>query len=266
MKRGEEFEIRCCNYLNDTYRNEGVVFLREGGMDSTKSDIAVVKNARTVFYIEVKDATAQSGQFVLIPDKEKKKFVFSPRNRSEQNEMVETIIAYMNSDFEKFCAAGTSGESLNIDSSIFSSWIVEHYRSKNVKYVISGRKNEYVILPIQKFRGYFYISAIYRIKKSGSNPPPKRDILSIQKKVESLCSSAIFRYEDGKLFVTISNCLPRDRFKLGDNTYYFSSLGDDEYEIRKLSNTNNMNVIFSIELNRSQDPEDLAEFERDLQN
>ena len=50
---------------------------------------------------------------------------------------------------------------------------------------------------------------------------------------------------------------------LGD-VYKRQDLGNDTYEIRKLSNTRNMTVIFSIKLKKSQDINDLAEFEIDL--
>ena len=42
-----------------------------------------------------------------------------------------------------------------------------------------------------------------------------------------------------------SNYLHNLRFSLGDNEYMFSKR-EDLYEIRKLSNTYNANVIFSI--------------------
>ena len=56
----------------------------------------------------------------------------------------------------------------------------------------------------------------------------------------------------------------KKRFPINSNTFYLSDLGNDTYEIRKLSNTRNMTVIFSIKLKKSQDINDLAEFEIDL--
>ena len=54
------------------------------------------------------------------------------------------------------------------------------------------------------------------------------------------------------------------RFVLGNYTYYLSEQELNVYEVRRLSNTYNMNVIFSIQLRRSQDIADLREFEADL--
>mgnify|MGYP000959716052 FL=1 len=110
MRPGEEFEIKCYEYLKHNYSVGRVSFCHEGGMDSTKSDIAVIKDGRIKFYIEVKDTVSQSGQFVLLPNEESSTFVFSRRNHSEPNEMTEIIIEYMNSNFDRFNNAGTAGE------------------------------------------------------------------------------------------------------------------------------------------------------------
>ena len=172
VRPGEKFEIRCYEYLKKFYKTKSTDFYHEGGMDSTKSDIAAIKNGKIVFYIEAKDAAAQSGQFVLLPNEDTKTFVFSPRNKSEPNEMTNIIIDYMNSNFQRFNNAGTSGEKLNINTNIFADWIIEHYENKNVRYVIS-RDKDYVIFPIRKFKQYFDIVANYRIKKSGSRSNKK---------------------------------------------------------------------------------------------
>ena len=50
-----------------------------------------------------------------------------------------------------------------------------------------------------------------------------------------------------KLFVTSSLDLHNERFIYGDYEYMISDRGSS-YEVRKLSNTYNANVIFSIDL------------------
>jgi len=263
MRPGEQFERRCYEYLKMFYKTKDTDFYHAGGMDSTKSDIAAIKNGRIDFYIEAKDALAQSGQFVLLPDEKREIFVFSPRNHSEPNEMTDIIINYMNSNFQRFNNAGTAGQSLDIDTGIFANWIVEHYRDKNVKYVISYDR-DYVIFPIRKFEQYFNIVANYRIKKSGSCEPAKRDINAIIQRIKEYYATAKFSQKENKLFVNISERVHKDRFILGDYTYYLSLQDTGNYEVRKLSNTYNMNVIFSIELIKGQDENDLDEFESDL--
>lgn len=263
MKPGEQFELRCYEYLKRAYETKKTNFQHEGGMDSTKSDIAVIKNGEIDFYIEAKDASAQSGQFVLLPDEERECFVFSPRNHSKPNEMTDIIIDYMNSDFHRFNNAGTAGESLDIDSKVFANWIIEHYKDKNVKYVISFNK-DYVIFPIRKFEQYFNIAANYRIKKSGSGKPAQRDIPEVMQIIKTHYTTAKFSQIEKKLFVNISEKADKDRFVLGNYTYYLSEQNPGDYEVRRLSNTYNMNVIFSIGLIKAQDESDLEEFISEL--
>ena len=127
---GEAFEIRCYEYLKAFYATRNINFERKGGMDSTTSDIAVIKNNKVDFYIEAKDSPAQSGQFVLLPDESTKTFVFSPKNHSTPNKLTDIMIEYMNQNFARFNHASTSGQSLEIDNHVFSGWIVEHYKEK----------------------------------------------------------------------------------------------------------------------------------------
>ena len=263
MRPGEKFEINCYEYLKKFYKNKNTNFYHEGGMDSTKSDIAVVKNGNVEFYIEAKDAFAQSGQFVLLPNEDNQTFIFSPRNKSKQNEMTDIIIDYMNSEFQRFNNAGTTGQSLDIDTSVFANWIIEHYKDKNVKYVISY-DSDYVIFPIRKFKQYFNIIANYRIKKSGSSTPAKKDITSIKDMITQYYNSARFSQTEKKLFVDISEKIDKDRFILRNYIYYLSEQNSGDYEVRRLSNTYNMNVIFSIKLIKPQDTKDLEEFKLDL--
>lgn len=263
MIPGEEFEIECYDYLKERYKNRNVTFSRSGGMDSTISDIAVIKNGNIQYYIEAKMSAAQSGQFVLLPDEDTQSFIFSPRNHSEPNVMTDVIIDYMNQDFERFNNAGTAGEALNINPKIFTNWIAQHYENRNVQFFMS-RKNTFAIFPIRKFADYFDVTAKYRIKKSGSSEPAKKDIILVENEIRKEYSNAVFTKNGKKLFVTMKGNVIKDRFNLGNYTYYFSIQSPGLYEIRKLSNTYNMNVIFSVVLKKSQDNADLLEFESSL--
>lgn len=142
-------------------------------------------------------------------------------------------------------------------------WIIEHYKNKNVKYVISCDR-DYVIFPIRKFERYFNIIANYRIKKSGSGEPAKKDIPTVKQMIKSYYTTAQFYQIEKKLFVDISEKNDKDQFVIGNYTYYLSKQNSGDYEVRRLSNTYNMNVIFRIELTKSQDKKDLDEFESDL--
>lgn len=263
MKPGAEFELKCYRYLKDHYTTKNTTFLHEGGMNSTKSDIVAIKNGKVDFYIEAKDALAQSGQFVVLRNDATETYLFSPRNKSTPNEMTEIIINYMNQNFHYFKNAGTKGAPLNIDSKIFADWIIEHYQNKQVKYVISY-KQDYIIFPIRKFQKYFKISANYRKKKSGSRKPAKKDLENIKQLIQTYYSTSVFTQTNGKLFVSISEPITQTKFPFDNYTYYLSEQYPGKYEVRKLSNTQNMNVIFSVELNNIQDDVDLDEFIKDL--
>lgn len=265
MRPGERFENQCYNYLTERYQSKDVVFYHEGGMDSTKSDIAVLRKGVVDFYIEVKDEVAQSGQFVLIPNYETKTFCFSPRNKSKQNAMTQAIINYMNSDFSRFLHAGTSGEMLDIDNSVFFDWIIEHYKNKNVKYIISYN-GDYVIFPIRKFKKYFDVVANFRIKKSGSTEPAKKHIEKIKRFLLDNYENITIIQEGRKAFLVTHGAVNMDKFVIENYTYYLSQRDKNRYEIRQLSNTNNMNVIFSINLKGIQENDDLTEFQAELQS
>ena len=158
----------------------------------------------------------------------------------------------------------SSGEKLDIDTNIFAGWIIEHYKDKNVKYFISYDK-DYVILPIRKFADYFDVIAKYRIKKSGSGHPAKKVYDQLKSIISEMHPSATYSTDGKKFFVSIEGTPKQERFVLGKYTYFFSKQPQKGlYAITSLSNTYNMNVIFSIQLKKKQDSSDLAEFESDL--
>ena len=269
MKPGEQFEIDSHLYLKNKYETDSVKFIRHDTADSTGSDIEVFVKGKPSFFIEAKDTSAQSGQFVLLSDDTKKEFVFSPRNKSVQNEMTEIIINYMNSDYDRFNAAGTSGEILNINPAIFSNWIIGHYKQKNVKYVIS-KKSAMIICPIDKFSEYFEVSATFRIKKSGSSEPSAKYIDAVIEELNQKYGiTNIYKQTINgkkKLFANASVDLCKVRFSLGKYTYYLSPQElEGNFEIKQLSNTRNKNVIFSISIKQEQQPSDLVTFETELQ-
>lgn len=77
------------------------------------------------------------------------------------------IMEYMNEDFDAFREAGTAGKDIDMPngSDIFADWIIQAYKDKGADFFIT---NNYTILPIERFREYFEVTAKYRIKRSGS--------------------------------------------------------------------------------------------------
>lgn len=245
MTSWEKFEISCTDYLNDTFGTYAV-FTRQGGADSTVSDIFVETKSGRTFYIEAKQSPAQCGQFVLLPDIETHTFQYSKKNAHPINFYAEKLILHMNQYFHTYCEAGTAGKEIRFPncSSVFSNWIIQVYQEKKTQFFIT---NDFTILPIEQFQQYFDVTAKYRIKRSGSSSVGKRQcqlimdyIFDHDYDIDNYCM------DGNKLFVESAQNLHDRRFILHGNEYMFSLRDHNMYELRKLSNTYNANVIFSI--------------------
>lgn len=119
-------------------------------------------------------------------------------------------------------------------------------------------------MPIERFSEYFNVSAKYRVKRSGSSNVGKNNISNVLRFINSQdYDIEDTRINGDKLFVVSTKSLHNKRFILRGYEYMFS-LRDSEYEIRKLSNTFNANVIFSINLKSNKNGIGADEFIRAL--
>lgn len=245
MNVWEKFEEDCTLFLIEQF-GEYAKFTHQGKSDSTIPDIKVETKKNKKFYIEAKHSPAQCGQFVLLPNVETKKFEYSRLNSTDINEFSQIIINHMNNDFENFKEAGTAGKTIEFENcrDIFNQWIIKTYKGKGVKFFIT---NNYVMLPIEKFADYFNVSAKYRIKRSGSSSVGSGNINKVIQYLTTKYPDVKLKSVKDKVFVYAEDNLHNERFTIGKNKYMFSKRADN-YEIRKLSNTFNANVIFSIEL------------------
>lgn len=245
MNIWQDFENQCCNYLNEQF-GEYANFELMGGSDSTISDIKVNTFRGKEFFIEAKHSPAQCGQFVLLPNLKTKTFDYSCRNITPLNKYSKEIIEFMNQDFESFKEAGTSGKLIEIQNSseIFGNWIIETYKRKNAPFIISNGNQ---ILPLEDIVDCFSITAKYRVKRSGSSKVGNKYLNIVKTFIANNYSIDSSRENDGGLFVNVSQNFHNKRFIVDGNEYMFA-LREGLYEIRRLSNTFNANVIFSIEL------------------
>lgn len=263
-----EFEKACENYLNNNY-GDRAIFILEGGSNSNISDIAVEIDGRVMFYIEVKMGSAQSGQFVVLPDVENECFFFSPRNKSDENEFTRIILSYINDNYDAFLNAGTAGEDIDVDKQCFSQWIINHYRNRGVKYIITYN-NGFIIFPVEAFMNYFDISATMRNKGSGSSQPAKKNWSAISSYIgEEYNVSNTEHLIDGKkkrLLAYTNRLVDKETFVVDSLTYQFSARDeDDEYEVRKLNRkTKNPTVVFRVHIKTKQEISDLELFEEEL--
>ncbi len=252
----QNFEEECTAYLNEKY---GMKFQQQGASDSTVSDILYCGYNKT-FYIEAKMPNAQCGQFVLLPDLTKGVFIYSSKNKTSENIYTRTIIDFMNSNFYAFCNANTSGLNINISKSVFYNWIVNHYKEKGVEFFITKNLDDFLIFPIDNFSKYFDVIAKYREKKSGSSSLSN----SNKSDFEYAMNIANIAFSFSKLDVVSNSYL--DGVKVSGKKYdYLLRECNGVYKVRKLSNTKNANVIFSIVLKNydiKQQREDIIYFEK----
>lgn len=262
MASWKEFEKACFHHLVTTY-GQLCSFEPLGQSDSTFPDVRVIPPHGSPFYVETKESLAQCGQFVLFPNPDQEAFTYSPRNKTPMNTYSQEIIHYMNQNFQVYANAGTKGAGIPLHSSIFYGWIKQYYAGKGVRFFIT-KGRDYILLPIEKFEDYFSVWADYRTKNSGSNNPSRKNLPEIR----SILDARFCQYElektGRKTYVKTSYPLGGLKLPGEKYTYLFNQTGVQTYNIRRLSNTKNANVIFSISLKKEQDPQDLQLFLQSL--
>ncbi|HCT65519.1 MAG TPA: hypothetical protein DIC60_09705 [Lachnospiraceae bacterium] len=264
MENWERFENDCVEYLQKKYGYGNLKFEQTGKSDSTVSDIAVLDDGNLKFFIEVKMADAQSGQFVLLD--ESRRFVFSNQNKSSENEISEYILKHINDNYEHYKNVSTASTKIDLSPEIFATWIINHYLENGAKFIItSDYSNSFIIFPTEKFYEYFEISASFRKKKSGSRDLPAIQKSEIQELIISKYGRCEIVYEGKKAYAIVNETIP-DKEKLTGMKYSYqlNCESNGKYLIRVLSNTNNANVIFSIRLKQKQEQSDVYSFEHEI--
>ena len=261
MEAWRQYEISATEYLCRKF-GQYAKFYQEGSANSTISDIRVSTYNGAYFYIEAKQSPAQCGQFVLIPNDEACEFEFSSRNKNNQNEYSDAIIQFMNQQFHYFRDAGTAGKAINMPNGneIFREWIISCNESKGVRYFISG---SYEIIPIEEISRFFNVSAIYRIKRSGSQDVGLKNLSAVSEYINDNYNNSLVREQGAKLYVETDNDIHNEKFIVYGNEYA-TTRRSSAYEVRKLSNTFNANVIFSIQLKNNERGLSDQEFINDL--
>lgn len=251
----KDFEDECLEFLNSKYSK---TFEPQGRSYSTVSDI-LFKGLDKEFYIETKMSKAQCGQFVLLPDEKEKVFKYSYKNKTKENEYTKEIINYMNSNFYAFSNSGTAGKEIDLPKSVFYNWIIDYYKTKAVEFILTKDKNSFVVIPLANLPIYFDVTAKYRVKKSGS----AKLTTSNKQDCTIAMQDAGINFTWVGLEITSETNLDGIRVK-GDNFDYLIKASGSRYTIRKLSNTKNANVIFTIRLipySHEQQVHDLLSFE-----
>lgn len=253
MKKWEKFERNAFEYIRNTYGDDNNVgFEYKGSHDSTAPDIDVTPLTLAPFNVEIKSASAQCGQFVVLDCDGK--FIFSKDNESKEN-IAKPILEHMNEYYEKYKSPGKRGIEVEVSTETSVNWILAYYKAKNTRFFLTKYKNKYVLLPIEKFKDYFSVKCKYRVKRSGSKNVPKKYAVHVANAFRTK-----YHYE-GKYFVIEDSGLELgSTVSLGEDTLKVSRKAGNGYVITILGKTENPNVIFQIKSQKAQDPKDVELF------
>ncbi len=249
------------NDIKMNYSTENTKFIHEGGSDSTEPDIKVFINKKNKFNIEVKSKKSQAGQFVVLD--ECGVFIPSAQNKTEVNSYSEYLISHMNKNYKLFKDTGTASVKLQgkeVQENAIG-WIKDYYTNiKKSPYFAFKAKNKVHIIKTDNLDKYFVIEANYRIKRSGSSDLPKKNIIEVENYFKNTFSAdSTIATIDGKSYLRTNESLPVKSTLKTDFGYeiYISNFTNKGYLIKKLSNTFNRNVIFSIKHNGEIPPDDI---------
>ncbi len=242
MERWEIFEKDATKYLEEQKLNDSFLFSNLGSNNSTAPDIKAFKHT---FNIEVKLSPAQAGQIVVTNNNNA--FAFSKNSVNQEIDETKKIIQHLNKNYEHYSIEKPISIT-GIDDVLYS-FIISQYTIKGNSWIMSA-DNEKIsdaklkcLVPIDEMPDNFDVSATLRRKPSGSGSMPKSKLKSAKKIILSACQASKFTVEDGKNFVSSYT----GEIRL-DNNVYLSKKDDYKYEIKKLSSTNNLNVVFALVL------------------
>lgn len=250
IKNWEDFEFSAYNFILHHYGNYTEEIIHYGKSDSLNSDI-FIRTLNNNLWIEVKKPKAQSGQFVLLPDENKRLFDYSAKNKYSLDKYSQAIIDYMNESFDKYFQSGTKGSYINLDEDLFYDWIINYYHSKGVEFIITF-SDDFVIFPTNKIKSFFNVKCKYREKKSGSSSVKnEKEKFKLISKIKELAQvSEVLNSEEG-LFFFSSDELDKCNLIVGKYHYMIKRIEKNKYEVRRLSNTRNSNIIFELDLRKN---------------
>ena len=272
--RWREEEDDACEFLKQKFKAYFKRIKKVGGSNSTAPDIEVETMNDTVFNIEVKCARARGGQFALRDTSIS--FEFSRRNKSVDGEAAKKIVAYINQNYDPFVETGKTGASLEGmpgAPDVFSDWIRERLEAYNVRFILARPdRNDFLIIPVDRFKKSFDVSARCRLKASGSQ---RLSIKAMNSLLNYLNNDLLPHVKGGEtmkaeittegLIIHKSGNLQFEYITLNGANYYLSDQGD-RYVVKKVSDTANYTVVFSLNLKRNAKGWTEEEFRRYLRN
>lgn len=248
----ENYEKECYDYIKSILPSD-ITANYEGRSDSTRPDIVLKLGECFLFNVEIKMGHSQAGQFVLIF--KDGNYLFSPRNKCKEDYCKE-IIDYINKNINSYIQIEQNSIRVDCDKESMYKRIKNLYiNEKKTLFFVTKILNEYIVFPTEVLDDYFDIFCNIRRKKSGSYSPPRKDLEKIKEYFDDYFHGESNQFEleetEGKTYIkcNIAKGFDNYRFKVKNEqaTYILAyKQGTDLFEVRKLSSTNNINVIFEL--------------------
>ena len=250
-KNWELFEENSTEFLNSTVQIKNLSFIRSGGRNSNISDISVNFKSKNIFSIECKFSPSQAAQFVVFNDVKKSSFFDSAKNKGKKDRRT-PIIDHMNNNYKYYSSTGSVELICNKD--LMFNAVKKHYRDKKVLFFISSnhfeefsKKNFIKVIGLNEMKDNFDISGVYRVKRSGTSDVPQKDISYVKNIISEELGKCRFEINKNKLYLQTNESLKN--FYLDKEKYLLSPVGKNTYRVKKRSNTQNGNVIFTLTFN-----------------
>jgi len=248
MEKWKEFEYTATEFLNDYFKEFS--FENLGNSNATTPDITVQsQQGKFLTNIEAKYSPSQAGQIVvLIKDDH---FEFSEKSKNPKVASTDTLIEYLNKNYPIYSDVAQSSINMEIEDTVLFSFIIEQYQYKNNDWIIASSESSSLntrnlcFIPLEEIPHYFDVSTSLRRKKSGTSTLAKSMQESAKQVISNLFENFEIKIEGKKTFFygdigTHPKELPQN--------LYLSEKGENIYEIRKRSTTNNANIMFSLKL------------------
>ena len=250
-KNWELFEENSTEFLNSNVQIKNLSFIRSGGTNSNISDISVNFKSKNIFSIECKFKTSQAAQFVVFNDVKNSRFFDSAKNKGKKDRRT-PIIEHMNNNYKYY--SPTRSVELICNKDLMFNAVKEHYRDKKVLFFISSnhfedfsKKNFIKVIGLNEIKDNFDISGVYRVKRSGTSDVPQKDISYVKNIISEELGKCKFEINKNKLYLQTNKSLKS--LYLDRKKYILSPCGKNTYIIKKRSNTQNSNVIFTLTFN-----------------
>ena len=267
----KQFEKNAAEFLNDIKKKNNIEIDPKGGADSKSIDIGIKKNGSLILIVEVKMPTSQIGQFVINNDESNNKFILSKRLNKDNIPRTSKILEFINQNYSKYKETVRSGKEVNCDQEIKNNSVSEYLNLKKINYIISCDKNyNFKIVNKSNFFNFFEVDkCVIRNKASGSQHigsnvfkevkeylKENYECQIIQKKPKT---EIIFKNE----YSDIEKKKENRYFYVNNKKYYFAK-DEDLYFIKKISNTANPTVIFTLKFLNNNIDDDRMLFYEDI--